>query len=108
MLNALELDVNSTDSNMNRESNLRVLDDQDLLLIDGGVGLPGGVVGGVFGGVAYGINVAFNGGGSWGGFGTAVGAGALVGATGGAVSAVGVVWGFNATVAGATASAIVN
>lgn len=105
-MKSLNTDLVSTYFDPKIKSNIRVLEANDLNHVDGGVGAPGAVVGAVFGGVAYGINAAFNGG-TWGGFGTAVLGGAIVGATGGAVSAVGVVWGFNATVASSTASAIV-
>lgn len=82
------------------EKSLRVLNDAELEVVAGGLGPVGAAVGAGLAAVGYGVNAAFTGSGSWTGFGIAVGTGAAVGAM--PASAVGYVWGFNATVAGAT------
>lgn len=84
----------------------QVLSTEEIDEVSGGLMLPGAAVGAVIGGVAYAIDSGFSGG-SWTGFAVAVGMGALSGAVGGSVHVVSAVWGFNATVVGSTAGAVV-
>jgi bacteriocin-like protein len=85
---------------------IRVLSDDEMAQVSGGLGVPGAAAGAVYGAVTYGIATAYSGTGTWGGLIASVAGGALVGATGGALSAGAAIWGFNATVIASTASGI--